>query len=262
MKIQEFCDMAAFGDIMKNWADATGLACVAVGADGEYISDSYNFTEFCMKCTRGTEEGRKRCEKNDREGKGIYHCHAGLMDFAIDLVIDGKKYGQVIGGQILPENPDEDKFRQVAKEIGADPDRYIDALHKVNIRSEKEIRASANLLGEVLNNFINAQYYSMRTHRDMEKLTTGITKTQALVKDIIKCTAELQNLQKHQRIVAINASIEAARVGQAGRGFAVVAEEVQKLSESSSESNKKIENIVNEIKDTVAGLTDLDKDDE
>ena len=48
MKIQDFCDMNKFEQIMKNWANSTGLATVAVGADGKYISDCYNFTEFCI----------------------------------------------------------------------------------------------------------------------------------------------------------------------------------------------------------------------
>ena len=42
-----------------------------------------------------------RCEKCDREGKVIYHCHAGLIDFGIDLVVAGQKMGAVIGGQVL-----------------------------------------------------------------------------------------------------------------------------------------------------------------
>lgn len=255
MKIQDFCDMNEFGIIMKCWAEATGLACVCVGDDGKYISDTYNFTDFCIKYTRGSEEGRKRCEKCDREGKGIYHCHAGLMDFAIDLVINGEKYGQVIGGQILPDNPDEEKFRAVAKDIGVNPDRYIEALHKVNVRTESEINASAKLLGEVLNNYINAQYYSSKTEQDMERLTTGIEKTQGLVQSINDCTKELRDIQKRQRILAINASIEAARAGQAGAGFAVVATEVQKLSKSSSDTNSKIERILEDINETVKGLT-------
>ena len=49
MKIQDFCDMDKFEQIMKNWASSTGLATVAVGADGKYISDCYNFTEFCCE---------------------------------------------------------------------------------------------------------------------------------------------------------------------------------------------------------------------
>ena len=48
MRIQDFCDMVKFEEIMSNWAKSTGLATVAVGADGKYISECYNFTEFCI----------------------------------------------------------------------------------------------------------------------------------------------------------------------------------------------------------------------
>lgn len=41
MKIQDFCDMNKFEQIMKNWANSTGLATVAVDADGKYISDCF-----------------------------------------------------------------------------------------------------------------------------------------------------------------------------------------------------------------------------
>lgn len=156
MEIREFADMDKFEDIMNNWAKATGLATVAVGADGKYISGCYNFTDFCIKLTRGSKEGCRRCEKCDREGKGVYHCHAGLIDFGIDLVIEGQKVGSVIGGQVLPEHPDEEKFRGVARELGINEDKYIEALKKVNVRTEESINASAMLLGQVLNNFINA----------------------------------------------------------------------------------------------------------
>ena len=54
MKIEDFCDMKVFEAIMSNWATCTGLATVAVGADGKYISACYNFTEFCIDLTRGS----------------------------------------------------------------------------------------------------------------------------------------------------------------------------------------------------------------
>ena len=63
MKIQDFCDMNKFEQIMSNWAKSTGLATVAVVDDGKYISDCYNFTDFCIKLTRGCAEGKRRCEK-------------------------------------------------------------------------------------------------------------------------------------------------------------------------------------------------------
>lgn len=116
INIKDFCDMEQFEQIMSNWAKATGLATVAVGADGRYISECYNFTEFCIDLTRKSPEGCRRCEKCDREGKGVYFCHAGLIDFGIELKIGDEVVGSVIGGQVLSETPDDEKFRAVARD--------------------------------------------------------------------------------------------------------------------------------------------------
>lgn len=254
MEIRDFADMNKFEAIMKNWALATGLATVAVGTDGKYISDCYNFTDFCIKLTRGSKEGCRRCEKCDREGKGVYHCHAGLIDFGIDLTVNGEKVGSVIGGQVLPKHPDEDKFRQVAREIGVDEDKYIDALAKVNVRTEESINASAELLGQVLNNFINAEYSSKVNGEIINSLTSGVDEANHFVEEIKKKTGELRSIQSKQKILALNASIEAARAGEMGAGFSVVAGEVGKLSEKSSSVNKDIEDIVGKISDVVSAM--------
>lgn len=254
MEIKEFTDMEKFENIMASWAAATGLATVAVGGDGKYISECYNFTDFCIKLTRGSAEGCARCEKCDREGQGVYYCHAGLIDFGIPLVVDGKKVGSVIGGQVLPESPDEAKFRQVAREIGVNEDQYIEALHKVNVRTEEAIRASAELLGEVLNNFINAEYAKKKNGEIIEKLSQGVAQTNELVERITLKTSELKALQNKQKILALNASIEAARAGEKGAGFAVVAKEVGKLSEQSTVVNKEIEEIVGNISAAVQAM--------
>lgn len=254
MEVRDFADMNKFEAIMKNWALATGLATVAVGTDGKYISDCYNFTDFCIKLTRGSKEGCRRCEKCDREGKGVYHCHAGLIDFGIDLTVNGEKVGSVIGGQVLPEHPDEDKFRQVAREIGVDEDKYIDALAKVNVRTEESINASAELLGQVLNNFINDEYSSKVNGEIINSLTSGVDEANHFVEEIKKKTGELRSIQSKQKILALNASIEAARAGEMGAGFSVVAGEVGKLSEKSSSVNKDIEDIIGKISEVVSAM--------
>ena len=254
MDIRDFVDVKQVEELLQNWSDATGLATIGVDANGEYFTKDVNFTDFCIKLTRGSKEGCRRCEKCDREGKGVYHCHAGLIDFGIDLVVDGQKVGSVIGGQVLPENPDEEKFRKVAREIGVDEDKYIEALSHVNVRTEEAINASANLLGQVLNNFINAEYSSKVNGKIIEKLTDGVDEANQLVDSIKKKTGELRTLQSKQKILALNASIEAARAGEMGAGFSVVANEVGKLSEKSSSVNKDIEDIVIRISDVVSSM--------
>lgn len=204
MKIQDFADMEKFESIMSDWAVATGLATVAVGADGKYISECYNFTDFCMKLTRGSKEGCRRCEKCDAEGQGVYHCHAGLVDFGIPLKLsDGTVLGSVIGGQVLPEHPDEEKFRGVARELGINEDEYIEALGKVTVRTEAEINAAANLLGAVLNNFINSEYNSKYNGQLITKLTGGVESCEEYVRDIKENTKQLDGIQRKQNILAL-----------------------------------------------------------
>ena len=245
MKLQDFCDMGKFEEIMKNWADSTGLATVAVGVDGEYISDCYNFTDFCIKYTRGSIEGCKRCEKNDREGKGVYPCHAGLVDFGMPITLDdGTVLGSVIGGQVLPENPDENKFRHTARELGIDEDKYIDALHKVSVKTKKEIEASAQLLGDVINMFVRASYATIQNQQMFSGLRDGIS----------KAAQQIVVANDNTKQIALNASIEAARAGDAGKGFSVVAEEVQKLAQGMRSTSVAIKRALDEVTDTIMAL--------
>lgn len=255
MKIQDFCDMEKFEQIMRHWAVSTGLATVAVGADGKYISDCYNFTEFCIDLTRGSAEGKKRCEKCDREGTGVYPCHAGLVDFGIPITLDdGTVLGSIIGGQVLPEHPDEQKFRTTARELGINEDRYIDALHKVNVKTKEQIYASANLLGDVINMFVRASYANMRNEALVNELKDGIAVAASQIVAANERTKQIEGYSKRQQILALNASIEAARAGEHGRGFSVVADEVQKLAKGMATTSAEITANLNALGETITHL--------
>ena len=253
MEIRDFCDMDKFEEIMKNWAKSTGLATVAVGSNGEYISECYNFTEFCIELTRGCKEGKARCEKCDREGKGVYTCHAGLCDFAIPITLeDGTVLGSIIGGQVLPAEPSESKFRQVASTLGINEDKYIEALHKVSVRPQDVIEASAKLLGDVINMFVRDSYTVNVEIK--ERLLGGIEKASKQIAEAGKETTIISNCARRQNVLALNASIEAARAGEMGRGFAIVATEVGKLAKDMDTCSTAIKASLDEIAGTIDGL--------
>lgn len=255
MRIQDFCDMGKFEEIMQNWAASTGLATVAVGEDGQYISECYNFTDFCIKLVRGSAEGCRRCEKNDREGVGVYNCHAGLVDFSIPITLDdGTVLGSVIGGQVLPESPSEEKFRETAREIGVDEDRFIEALKHVNVKTKEQIDASANLLGDVINMFVRASYATAQNGQIVSRLQEGINKAAEQIVLANENTHQIEAYSSRQKILALNASIEAARSGEAGKGFAVVAQEVQKLAQGMTTTSVNIKNALKEVTDTIMQL--------
>ena len=256
MHIGDFFDLKMLDEIMRSWSKATGLATVAVDNEGKYISGEIGFTDFCIKYTRGSKEGCRRCVKCDNECSGTYYCHAGLMDFSHDIIVDGQFMGKIIGGQVLPGAPDEDKFRSMATELGIDPDKYIEALRKVPIRSEESIRAASELLGRVVNMLVNFEYSKKKNENLINTMNDELGNSMKLIRQVDDYSKDLDGIENRQNILSLNASIEAARAGEAGRGFAVVAGEVRNLSARSSEVNK-------HIKDTLAGLdasiTKMDK---
>jgi methyl-accepting chemotaxis protein PixJ len=73
---------------------------------------------------------------------------------------------------------------------------------------------------------------------------------------ISKAVSLINQIALQTNLLAINASIEAARAGKEGRGFAVVAEEVGALAAQSAEATKEIEQIVENIQSETGEVVD------
>ncbi len=254
MKLTDFMDMAQLQKIQDAFSDATGLAAIAVDNEGNYITNGSNFTEFCMKHTRGCAEGARRCQKCDVEGKGVYECHAGLRDFSIDIILDGEKLGSVIGGQVLPSEPDEEKFTAIAEELGIDPKTYVRAVKKVPVRPEKSIHAAATLLEDVINRIVKQEYMNATEYKKIRVWEQEIANATETVAAIKQNTKELEAIASKQTIMALNASIETARVGAAGAGFGIIAKQMGDFSKQSSALYKQIAAEANQISDSIAKM--------
>ena len=71
---------------------------------------------------RNTQEGMLRCEGCDRryqaqaaaDGKAkLYTCHAGFLDMAIPIMVQGKHVATISSGQVLSEQPSDAAFQRV-----------------------------------------------------------------------------------------------------------------------------------------------------
>lgn len=258
MKLRDFANLKMIQDVQDQFSNATGLAAIAVDADGSYITQGSNFTDFCMKYTRQSPEGCRRCVKCDNECSGTYFCHAGLMDFASDLIINGEKVGAVIGGQVLPVEPNYEDFKAIARELGIDENAYIAALQKVPVRPEKTIRAAAEMLGNVMNQLINLEYFKSLNQKKIAVYDKEVHVALTAIKEIKAKTRDLQNVASMENLLSINASIEAGRAGQIGVGFAVVAKEIGELSKKSGCVYGEIQDHITMIEKAVVNMSKVE----
>ncbi len=77
-----------------------------------------------------------------------------------------------------------------------------------------------------------------------DNLSYSMNRISAHSTEISTITAVINDISFQTNLLALNAAIEAARAGNAGRGFMVVAAEVKNLSQKTTESSKKIRDII------------------
>ncbi len=181
LKLLDLIDTGTLQMIQDAFSDMTGMAAMTTDADGVPVTEGSNFTSFCEEYVRRSELGCKYCEQCDIFGaesthkKGsssIYFCHAGLIDFAAPIVLDGEIIGCFIGGQVLTEEPDTEKFSRIAKEIGVDERHLCQAVKKVSVRTREEVEKSAKFLEEVagfLSEMAFGSYLARMANRDIER---------------------------------------------------------------------------------------------
>ncbi|MDE6319304.1 MAG: hypothetical protein K2M22_06305, partial [Lachnospiraceae bacterium] len=88
------------------------------------------------------------------------------------------------------------------------------------------------------------------------KATTDIAlRLSEAVKEIGVTLNLISDISSSTNLLALNASIEAARAGEAGKGFAVVATEVGNLANSTQESLKVVQTVIERVQQNVTDIT-------
>jgi ligand-binding sensor protein len=294
LKLADVLDLEVLQKFQDSFAKGMGVASVTVDKDGVPVTKPSSYTKFCLEHTQSTDSGVKRCAESHRKGGAeaarlgkpvVYECHAGLIDFASPIIIDGHLLGTVLGGQILMAEPDETKYQQVAKELGVNADEYSKEVKNVKILGREQIEEAANVLFIFTNSMSNAAYQKIKLNSVAETLSDSLNQISATmqelaasattvsenqnnlnneIKNVDSMTEQINEVMElikeiadETRLLGLNAAIEAARAGEAGLGFGVVAQEIRKLSDDSKQTVGKIKEFTMLIRKSVDGTVSM-----
>ncbi len=117
----------------------------------------------------------------------------------------------------------------------------------------KEVADRARAEGDQGVTVVEAAVQAMRhTRGQVEAIAGHIGVLNERLQQIGEITNAVGELASQSKMLALNASIEAAKAGDAGRGFAVVAEEVRDLAEQSRQATTQVQGILVEIRNAAA----------
>lgn len=119
------------------------------------------------------------------------------------------------------------------KEISETVDQFTSSVHSNTMQAAESSRTLGSLNSIITGKKVLA-----------EDLSSSMNRISAHSHEISTITGVINDISFQTNLLALNAAIEAARAGNAGRGFMVVAAEVKNLSQKTTESSKRIKEII------------------
>ena len=101
----------------------------------------------------------------------------------------------------------------------------------------EELNASISEIAQQVNESAQVAGHAARQANDTNNEVQGLAMAAQKIGDVVKLISEIA---EQTNLLALNATIEAARAGEAGRGFAVVASEVKALASQTSKATDEI----------------------
>jgi len=113
----------------------------------------------------------------------------------------------------------------------------------------EELAASVSEISRQAADALNISMQAVTQANETSTIVSGLAGAAQRIGDVVKL---INNIAEQTNLLALNATIEAARAGEAGRGFAVVASEVKSLASQTAKATDDISAQIAEVQGATA----------
>lgn len=169
-QLVDLLDIKKLQQLQDSFAMAFGMGFITVDYRGRPVIECSGFTDFCHKI-RERDDRRNLCYQCDAHGglhatitdhPYIYRCHAGLVDFAVPLILNGKYIGAVMGGQVelIGSAPELKPILSQSSDWSGDTE-LVEASKRVYKTSYEKMVAGVNLVRDMMQSMLEEEYYKV-----------------------------------------------------------------------------------------------------